>query len=74
MPIDAPPADDAPLLLTADALARLLAVSKLSIWRWRSAGRLPAPLRIGRVIRWRRSEIETWLAARCPSCRPPARR
>ena len=74
MPSDLPPVDDGTLLLTADHLAKLLCVSRLSIWRWRAAGRLPAPLRIGRVIRWRRSEIETWLAARCPSCRPPARR
>ena len=70
-----PTVDDlAPLLMTANDLAHMLAVSRLTIWRWRSAGRLPPPLRIGRVVRWKRSEIETWLAAGCPSCRPAARR
>ena len=77
MPIDAPPVD-APqaeaLLLTADDVSRLLAVSRLTIFRWRAAGRLPAPVRVGRVVRWRRSEIIAWIDAGCPSCRPPARR
>ena len=62
------------LLLAAGDVAELLAVSRLTIFRWRAAGRLPPPLKIGRVVRWRRLEIETWLAAGCPTCRPAPRR
>ena len=73
-PNDAPQVDAAPMLLTADAVAKLLCVSRLTVFRWRSAGRLPLPVKIGRVVRWRRSEIETWIAQGCPNSRGPARR
>ena len=56
-------------LLSANDLARRLNVSRRSIWRWRSAGKLPAPVVVGRLIRWRRDEIERWIAAGCPNRR-----
>ncbi|NLE38405.1 MAG: hypothetical protein GX621_10310 [Pirellulaceae bacterium] len=30
------------------------------------AGKLPSPVRVGRGLRWRVSEIDAWLAAGCP--------
>ena len=71
-PVDAPQAEA--LLLTADAVAKLLSVSRLSVWRWRSAGKLPQPIKVGRTVRWRRAEIIAWIDAGCPNCRGPARR
>lgn len=54
------------LLLSGDALARLLQVSKRSLMRLRSAGKLPRPVQLGRSVRWRSTEIREWVAAGCP--------
>lgn len=54
------------LLISADALALLLNVSKRSIVRLKAAGKLPPMVPIGRG-KWRRDEIERWLAADCPT-------
>lgn len=56
-----------PPLLTADQLAAWLQVSVRSLWRMRSAGDVPAPVRIRGAVRWRAADIEGWLAAGCPS-------
>jgi predicted DNA-binding transcriptional regulator AlpA len=48
-------------LLTVDDVARMLAVSSKTVRSWRSAGRLPRPLAIAGVIRWRPESIAGWL-------------
>jgi len=65
-PPDPPRAAAAPLLLTASDVAGLLAVSLRTVRRLDMTGRLPAPLLIGRAVRWRRAEITSWLAAGAP--------
>lgn len=55
------------LLVTAEEVARMLNVSVRSIWRMRSAGHVPKPIRMGGNIRWRRIDIEEWVAAGCPT-------
>lgn len=55
------------LLLTSDALARMLQISKRSLMRLRSAGKLPRPVRLGRSVRWRTVEIREWVDAGCPA-------
>ena len=57
-----------PLLFDAALLARLTSRSVRSIWRDLAAGRLPRPIRLGGSVRWRRSDVESWIAADCPSC------
>lgn len=57
---------DCPRLLTAADLANILRTSVRSVRRWDSAGRLPAPVRIGSAVRWRTAEIEAWLASGAP--------
>jgi len=57
---------DSPLLLRDKQLAELLGVGRATIHAWRAAGNLPPPLRIGGAVRWRRDEIEAWLAAGAP--------
>ena len=47
-----------PLLIPASEVARLLNISKRTLWRLLSAGKLPAPVRLGNAVRWRR---EGWL-------------
>jgi excisionase family DNA binding protein len=56
-----------PLLLTVEQLAALLEISVRSVWRLVSARRMPLPIRLGKSVRWRRLEIETWITAGCPT-------
>jgi len=60
------PDPDANLLITIEELSKILKVSTRTISRLKSEGRLPQPITIGRLVRWRRSDIETWLADRSP--------
>ena len=53
-------------LITAKRLAAMLSVSVRSIWRLKSAGKLPKALSVGGCVRWRRSDIELWLRMNCP--------
>lgn len=48
-------------VMTAGEVAALLAVAPTTVYEWARSGRLPA-LRRGRVIRFRRWEIEAWIA------------
>ena len=56
----------APLLITAEEVAGMLDISTRTLWRLVSGKRIVAPLKIGGSTRWRRAEIETWVAAGCP--------
>ncbi|HJZ56430.1 MAG TPA: hypothetical protein VKE74_15805 [Gemmataceae bacterium] len=56
-----------PLLVDLRELSRLLARSEASLLRDVEAGRVPAPVKVGRSTRWRRAEIESWIAAGCPA-------
>ncbi len=53
-------------LIRAEDLASLLSLSVRQTWRLDRAGKLPAPIRIGRAVRWRESEIRAWIEANCP--------
>ncbi|MEO2017433.1 MAG: helix-turn-helix domain-containing protein [Fuerstiella sp.] len=71
-PIDSPSYEpgsqggEEPWLLSASDVAALLAVNKRTIWRWDSAGVLPAPVRISGTTRWKRADVEEWVRAGCP--------
>lgn len=51
-------------LLTAKEMQAILRVSKAQLFRLRSAGKLPAPLYIGRNPRWRETDISAWIDSR----------
>lgn len=54
-------------LLTAEAVAAKLSLSKRAVFRMRSAGLIVAPIRVGQgAIRWRLSDIEKWISMGCP--------
>lgn len=55
------------LLVTARDVAAMLGVSTATVWRLRSAGKLPPPLKVGGAVRWRKADIEAWVRAGCPS-------
>ncbi len=59
--------DRSPLLLTADGVARVLAISKRSLWRLLSAGRIIRPIKLGGSVRWREEELREWIARGCPA-------
>lgn len=57
------------LLLNARDAARLCGVSPATWHRLTSAGKNPPSLKIGGSVRWRRSDISSWIDAGCPDRR-----
>jgi excisionase family DNA binding protein len=58
-----PPADaPAAALLDVRAVATLLDCSPRHVYRMADAGQMPAPVRLGALVRWRRQEILDWIA------------
>lgn len=55
----------APLLLRPDEAAQMLGVSRATLWRWSADGKLPAPVRVGAVTRWRSADLAAWVATGC---------
>jgi excisionase family DNA binding protein len=53
--------------LRAPEVAELLGISDRHMWKLHAAAQLPAPVRLGRSVRWRRAELLDWLAAGAPS-------
>jgi len=56
-------------LLGVKAVAELLDCSVRHVHRLRDGGKMPRPVRLGGLVKWRRAEIEQWVASGCPSCR-----
>ena len=55
-------------LIDAAELARMLSVSKPSIWRWKEAGKLPPAVTLtAQCVRWRRDAVLDWIEAGCPA-------
>jgi excisionase family DNA binding protein len=62
-------------LLEVKAVAFLLGgCSRRHVVRLADAGRMPRPIRLGSLVRWRRAELEAWIDAGCPSKQPGGRR
>ena len=61
-------------LLTIDDVAELLRCSTRHVRRLSDSGKMPAPVRLGTLLRWRDqtgdpySGIRDWLADGCPRC------
>jgi excisionase family DNA binding protein len=70
-----PPTVAPAALLDVGAVADLLGCSARHVYRLADRGAMPRPVRLGSLIRWRRSTgnpmtgLEDWLQAGCPSCR-----
>jgi predicted DNA-binding transcriptional regulator AlpA len=54
------------LLITAEDFAALLSISTRTLWRKRSAGEIPQPIRVGVTVRWRLEEVRKWIIEGCP--------
>jgi predicted DNA-binding transcriptional regulator AlpA len=55
------------VLLDAEQVGALLAISVRHVWSLHSQGKLPSPLRLGKATRWRESELLQWLENGAPS-------
>ena len=55
------------LLIGIRDVASMLNVSTRHVERLNSAGMIPRPVRVGCARRWRRREIEDWVAEGCPA-------
>lgn len=53
-----------PRMIDVTQVARILDVSTRTVWRLVSSGDLPQPIRFGRNVRWRVSDIEQWIVKR----------
>jgi excisionase family DNA binding protein len=60
-------------LLDVRAVAQLLDCSPRHVYRMADAAKLPPPVKIGALVRWRRQEILDWIAQGCPSVRRAGR-
>ena len=70
MNVNSSPSADAPAaLLDVRTVAAELGCSQRHIYRLADAGRMPAPVKLGALVRWRRDELVSWIANGCPSCR-----
>lgn len=55
-----------PLLVNAGGAAQLCGVSENTWWKMKDSGRCPAPVRVGRLCKWRVDELRKWIAQGCP--------
>ena len=53
-------------LLNANTVGEMLSLSKRQIFRLKSCGKIPAPVKIGGSVRWIESEINQWIQAGSP--------
>ena len=65
------PATDSPAtLFDVEQVASILNCSPRHVYRMADAGAMPRPRHLGALVRWSRLEIEAWVKAGCPICRP----
>ena len=64
------PADtSAAQLLDVKAVSELLGCSTRHVYRLSDAGRMPAPVKLGALVRWSAAAIREWIDQSCPSVR-----
>lgn len=56
-------------LLDVNQVAAMLCCSAKHVHRLRDAGKIPQPLKVGALVRWRRSDILDWIDRGCPAIR-----
>jgi len=56
-----------PVLLTVKEVAEMLGLSERTVYRLTDMGKMPRPVKIGAAVRWRRSELDTWIEDGCPT-------
>jgi len=59
-----PPKESA-ALLDVKAVAEMLTCSARHVYRLSDSGEMPRPVKVGHLVRWRRKELEDWIADGC---------
>jgi predicted DNA-binding transcriptional regulator AlpA len=68
------PVAPAAQLLDVEAVAAMLGCSPRTVYRLSDSGRMPAPVKLNALVRWRKSTgdpttgIEDWVIAGCQRC------
>ncbi len=63
----APQPDVSAELLDVKTVAALLgSCSTRHVYRLADAGRMPQPIKLGSLVRWRRAELDRWINEGCP--------
>ena len=60
------------LYLSPEELSRELGIPLGTIYRWRSRGGGPRGFKVGRHVRYRRSDVEAWLETQADRPSPAA--
>ena len=61
-----PSVDSSVRLLDVGQVAKLyLNCSARHVYRLSDSGRMPAPLKLGSLVRWNRAQIEAWISNGC---------
>ncbi len=55
------------LLVSANYAALMCGMGRTTWYKLVSTGKAPRPVKLGRLARWRRDELEAWIADGCPS-------
>ncbi len=61
------------VLLDVRAVAEMLNCSPRHVYRLADAGRMPAPIKLGSLVRWSRKTLDEWLATGCKPIRAAGR-
>ena len=56
-------------LLDVRSVAAMLACSQRHVYRLCDAGKMPAPIKLGALVRWSAAGIHEWIGRGCPSVR-----
>ncbi len=56
-------------LLDVQAVAEMLGCSPRHVYRLSDAARMPAPVKVGSLVRWSAAAIRQWIDQGCPSVR-----
>jgi len=54
-------------MLTVEEVAAILRCSPRTVYRLIDAGKVPAPCRLGALVRWPTSVVESWISEGCPA-------
>ena len=56
-------------MLDVKSVAKLLGCSTRHVYRLVDRGAMPAPVRLGALIRWPRNVLDEWIGRGCPAVR-----
>jgi len=69
MPTIITPADASAKLFDVQAVAEMLGCSQRHVYRMADAGRMPAPIKLGSLVRWSATALREWIDGGCKPVR-----